>query len=79
MSLLALIDKAEGLLGSAYLKRASLIRVNSDGSESFIGIDLEPILNGESEDLSLLPNDELIFFQTQSYFMKLICRYQAMF
>ena len=62
MSLLALIDKAEGLLGSAYLKRASLIRVNSDGSESFIGIDLEPILSGESEDLSLLPNDEINIF-----------------
>ena len=62
MNLSVLIDKADGLLGSAYLRRANLIRINPDGSETFKSIDLESIINENSEDFSLLPNDEINIF-----------------
>ena len=45
-----------------FLKRANLIRVNSDGSETFKGIDLKSIIDDKSKDLPLPPNDEINIF-----------------
>ena len=43
-----LIDKADGLLGDAYLEKADLIRINSDLSEEILNINLNDILSTDS-------------------------------
>ena len=43
-----LIEKADGLLGDAYLEKADLIRINSDLSEEILNINLKDILSLDS-------------------------------
>ena len=45
-----LIKKADGLLGAAYMERADIIRIKEDYSEELIKINLQKILDENSED-----------------------------
>ncbi|WP_186757030.1 SLBB domain-containing protein [Echinicola salinicaeni] len=56
LTLSKLIDKAEGLKGEAYLKRASIIRTAEDLSTSVIQVDLNQVISG-AEDYSLEADD----------------------
>ncbi len=58
-----LIKKADGLLGSAYLKRADVTRIRSDYSEELIKINLENIINEKLEnDFILHGSDHIQIF-----------------
>lgn len=55
-----LIDKADGLLGSAYMDRADIIRIKSDFSEKLIKIDLKKVMNENSDyDILLYGSDKI--------------------
>ena len=49
LTLLDLINKADGILGSAYLDRIDVVRVKPDDNEELIKLNLEKVLNGETE------------------------------
>lgn len=65
MSLLELIEKADGLRGDAFMERAVIIRRNSDFSLSNISFDPKKILNGE--EAIKLQNNDIIKFQSIYY------------
>tara|TARA_B100001250_G_scaffold256647_1_gene220965 strand:+ start:13373 stop:16681 length:3309 start_codon:yes stop_codon:yes gene_type:complete len=48
LSLRDLIQKADGLLGDAYLDRVDIVRIKSDFTEQLIKLDLEKALNEDS-------------------------------
>ena len=54
-----LVAKADGVTGDAFLKRALLLRENSDLTRQTIQVDLEGILSGTSPDIALQRNDIL--------------------
>ena len=49
LGLSELIDKADGLLGDAYLKRIDIIRTRTDFSEELIKLDLGKAIEGNQE------------------------------
>lgn len=54
-----LIDKAEGVMGDAFLARAVLHREREDLTKEVIQVDIKAILNGTKPDIALQRNDEL--------------------
>ena len=54
-----LIEKADGLSGEAYTRRAELTRMNSDLTKSLTVVNLDMILKGLSDDIMLKSNDSL--------------------
>lgn len=54
-----LVDKAEGIMGDAFLGRAVLHREREDLTKEVIQVDLKNILNGTKPDIALQKNDEL--------------------
>jgi len=54
-----LVDKAEGLMGDAFMGRAVLHREREDLTREVIQVDLKAILNGSKPDIALQRNDEL--------------------
>ncbi len=59
LTLKALIEKADGLRGDAFLTRASIYRTNHDFTQLVVPVDLEKLLSGEIEDVKL-QNEDLI-------------------
>lgn len=56
-----LIEKGEGLLGDAYLKRLDLIRTRSDLSKELLKFDLQKVMDGvEEHDIFLQPLDQIV-------------------
>ena len=54
-----LVEKAEGIMGDAFLDRAVLHRERKDLTKEVIQVDLKGILNGTKPDIALQRNDEL--------------------
>lgn len=54
-----LVEKAEGIMGDAFLGRAVLHREREDLTKEVIQVDLKNILNGTKPDIALQRNDEL--------------------
>lgn len=54
LTILDLINKADGLIGDAYLERLDVTRVNPDFSEELIKLSLEKILESDREENILL-------------------------
>ena len=54
-----LVEKAEGVMGDAFLARAVLHREREDLTKEVIQVDLKAILNGTKPDIALQRNDEL--------------------
>lgn len=54
-----LVEKAEGIMGDAFLGRAVLHREREDLTKEVIQVDLKGILNGTKPDIALQRNDEL--------------------
>lgn len=54
-----LVEKAEGIMGDAFLGRAVLHREREDLTKEVIQVDLKNILNGTKPDIALQKNDEL--------------------
>ncbi len=54
-----LVEKAEGVMGDAFLTRAVLHREREDLTKEVIQVDLKNILNGNKPDIALQRNDEL--------------------
>lgn len=54
-----LVEKAEGIMGDAFLTRAVLHREREDLTKEIIQVDLKNILNGNKPDIALQRNDEL--------------------
>ena len=54
-----LVEKAEGVMGDAFLARAVLHREREDLTKEVIQVDLKNILNGSKPDIALQRNDEL--------------------
>ena len=54
-----LVEKAEGVMGDAFLTRAVLHREREDLTKEVIQVDLKNILNGTKPDIALQRNDEL--------------------
>ena len=54
-----LIEKAAGVKGDQFMGRAQITRLNKDFTKKIIAVDIKGILNGTSEDIILLPEDEL--------------------
>ena len=54
-----LVEKAEGVMGDAFLARAVLHREREDLTKEVIQVDLKNILNGTKPDIALQRNDEL--------------------
>src|SRR5690606_14385017 len=57
LTLLGLIDKAEGLRGEAYLQSASILRTREDLTTEIIQVNLREILAGNEKDVSLQAED----------------------
>lgn len=55
----ALVEKAEGLMGDAFMGRAVLHRERMDLTKEVIQVDLKNILNGTKPDIALQRNDVL--------------------
>ncbi|WP_092794040.1 SLBB domain-containing protein [Algoriphagus hitonicola] len=60
----ALIEKAEGLRPEAFMQRATLYRTNEDLTLGAIPLDLQGIMEGESEDVTL-KNEDLLFIPSR--------------
>ena len=60
LRLTQLIDKADGLLGDAYLKHAKLIRTMSNSKEELIKLKIGAAINGDLEEDILLKNNDRI-------------------
>lgn len=54
-----LIDKAEGIMGDAFLNRAEITRMHEDLTLEIIPVDLKGILKGSTADIPLQKNDVL--------------------
>lgn len=54
-----LVEKAEGVMGDAFLDRAVLHREREDLTKEIVQVDLKNILNGTKPDIALKRNDEL--------------------
>ena len=54
-----LVEKAEGVMGDAFMGRAVLHREREDLTKEIIQVDLKGILNGTKPDIALQRNDEL--------------------
>jgi polysaccharide biosynthesis/export protein len=66
-----LIQKADGLLGDVFMERADILRVNGDGTESQLDINLKAALNGDSKhDVSLLSNDVITIYRLSEMLYK---------
>jgi protein involved in polysaccharide export with SLBB domain len=59
MTVLELIEKAEGLTGDAFLERGTIFRTNDDFSTEALAFNLREMLKGEAEDI-LLQREDLI-------------------
>ena len=57
LTLKALIEKADGVRGDAFLTRATIYRTNEDFSQNAIPVNLTAILNGEVPDFPLVRED----------------------
>lgn len=57
-----LINNANGLMGDAYLDRATIFRTNPDFSQQTISFNLQELLAGEREDIELVNEDILQVF-----------------
>jgi len=57
LTLLGLIDKAEGLRGEAYLESASILRTNQDLTTELIQVNLRAILAGDEPNIPLQAED----------------------
>jgi protein involved in polysaccharide export with SLBB domain len=57
LTLLDLIDKAEGLRGEAYLQNASVLRTKDDFTTELIQVNLNEILSGKEKDVLLQAED----------------------
>ena len=62
-----MLDKANGILGTTYLKKADISRLNPDNTKSYIEINLQKAINGEnSHDIDLMPGDVLTIYDYKS-------------
>ena len=59
MTVKELITKARGTLNNAYLGQADLVRLNADGTQKFIRIDLNSAMKGGPSNVALKPNDRV--------------------
>ena len=59
MSLMQLIQKAQGLKEDVYTGRALLVRTRQDLSREYIAVDLKPIIAGDDDGLLLQKEDSL--------------------
>lgn len=57
LTLMGLIDKAEGLRGEAYLQSASILRTRDDLTTELVQVNLREILAGNQQDISLEAED----------------------
>ncbi len=57
LSVLKLIEKAEGLTGDAFLERGTIFRTHEDFSTEAIAFNLRELMKGESEDIKLQRED----------------------
>jgi protein involved in polysaccharide export with SLBB domain len=57
MTVLKLIEKAEGLTGDAFLERGTIFRTHEDFSTEAIAFNLRELLKGESDDIALQRED----------------------
>ncbi len=65
LKLSELIEKADGLLGDAYMERLDLIRTNADFTEKLIKVNLEEVLSGaSSDDIQLMGMDRVQVYRT---------------
>lgn len=60
----SLIEKAEGLRPEAFMQRATLYRTNEDLTLGAIPLDLQGIMEGETEDVEL-KNEDLLFIPSR--------------
>ena len=66
-----LINKADGLIGDAYLERADIIRIKSDLSEQLIKISLKSALDGNlNNDLQLKGSDKVQIYSKMDMISK---------
>ena len=71
LKLSELINKADGLLGDAYLDRVDIIRTKSDFSEELIKLNLNQALEGNPDhDISLYGMDKLQVYSTTEMISK---------
>ncbi|MBD8488665.1 SLBB domain-containing protein [Echinicola sp. CAU 1574] len=74
LTLSTLIERAEGLKGDAYLKRASIIRTHEDLTTSVIQVDLNQVMAGGSN-VMLKPDDIIrissIYDLKDEYYLKI--------
>lgn len=57
LTVLTLIEKAEGLTGDAFLERGTIFRTHEDFSTEAIAFNLRELMKGDSEDISLQRED----------------------
>lgn len=74
LTLKALIDKAGGLRGDVFLPRATIFRLNDNYSQEVIPVDLESLMNGQIEDITLKREDivsiESIYSLKEEYYVQ---------
>jgi len=57
LTVIKLLDKAEGLTGDAYLERGTIFRTNEDFSTEAISFNLRELMKGEADDILLQRED----------------------
>ena len=57
LTLLGLIEKAQGLRGDAFMERATIYRTRDDYTSQVISLNLREVLKGESDDIALARED----------------------
>lgn len=62
MSLLQLLNEADGIRDDAFTSRATLHRLKADLSPEIIAFDVEKLLSGELKDIKLKPEDRIKIF-----------------
>lgn len=60
MTVMQLLDKADGIKEDAFMTRAYINRLNPDNTQRLISFDLQKLLDGEIEDIVLRREDKLI-------------------
>jgi len=75
LTLLELLDKADGLRGDAFLSRAIIYRTRPDFTIETISVDISALIDGKSEDI-LLKREDIVFVSSifdlkEEYFVQI--------
>ncbi len=63
-----LVREADGVTGTAYLRKADLVRVRDDSTEVLLSLDLSRALQGDPDhDLALQARDSLVVYSAKSF------------